>query len=322
MAIRFPEFDRSRLRLHKLADRQHDLSHTAISPLVPSSDVPAPYPAIARKIIQAKGLRASVVLMMGAHVLRAGVQRYLIDFMEKGRLSCIALNGAGVIHDYEFALAGATTESVARYIQDGRFGLWQETGRINDIVSDAAACGLGLGEAVGKVIEEEHFPGRDISILAAAYRFGIPVTVHVGIGYDITHEHPNFDGAAYGATSYKDFLRFAKVLENLENGVVMNFGSAVMGPEVFLKALAMVRNVAAQEGRKIVNFATLVCDLAELPPNYVQEPCKSNPQYYFRPWKTMLVRTVNDGGESFYVQGNHADTIPYLWNAVLNETKR
>jgi len=161
--------------------------------------------SVASKIIAAKKRGAAVVLMMGAHVLRSGVQRYLIDLMERGYISCIAMNGAGAVHDYEFALIGATTESVACYIRDGRFGLWQETGRINDIVSEAAKNDMGLGEAVGSVIEEERFPHRDISIFAAGYRPGIPVTVHVGIGYDILHEFPNCDGAAYGATSYTDF---------------------------------------------------------------------------------------------------------------------
>jgi len=175
---------------------------------------------------------------------------------------------------------------------------------------------MGLGEAVGRVIEEERFPHSDISVFAAGYRLGIPMTVHTGIGYDIVHEFPNCDGAAYGAASYTDFLRFAKILQLLEGGVVMNFGSAVMAPEIFLKALSMVRNVARQEGRQICHFTTLVCDLADLPDNYREEASKDNPYYYFRPWKTMLVRTVADGGESFYVKGRHAETIPALWTAI------
>jgi len=236
--------------------------------------------------------------------------------MERGYLSCIAINGAGVIHDFEFALIGATTENVAHYIREGYFGLWEETGRINDIVTLAAKNNVGLGEAVGHVIEEERFPYRDISILAAGYRLCIPVTVHVGVGYDIVHQFPNCDGAAYGKTSYIDFLKFTKALESLEEGVVMNFGSAVMAPEIYLKALSMVRNVARQEGRRICHFTTLVCDLVDLPDNYHNEPSKDNPYYYFRPWKTMLSRTVADGGKSFYVQGRHAETIPDLRNAI------
>ncbi|HEY8240509.1 MAG TPA: hypothetical protein VIH35_03640, partial [Kiritimatiellia bacterium] len=250
---------------------------------------------------------------------RSGVQRYLLDLMERGYVSALAMNGGAMIHDYEFSLIGGTTESVARYISEGQFGLWRETGRINDIVSAGARDGLGLGEAVGKAIEADAHPHREISVLAAGVRLGIPVTVHVGIGYDILHEHPNCDGAAYGATSYRDFLRYTKVLEKLEGGVVTNFGSAVMAPEVYLKALAMVRNVAHQEGRRVAKFSTLVCDLLDLPTDFYREAPRDSAGYYYRPWKTMLVRTVADGGESFYVRAPHAETIPQLWTCLSEE---
>jgi hypothetical protein len=255
--------------------------------------------------------------MAGGHVVRSGVQRHIIDLLEKGYISCIAMNGSVMIHDFEFSLIGSTTESVARYIRDGQFGLWQETGRINDIVNSAYAAGdAGMGSSVGRAIYEGDFPYKDLSILAACYRLNIPATVHIGIGYDIIHEHPNFDGAASGAASYRDFLLFAGMLEKLEGGVVMSFGSAVMGPEVYLKALSMARNVAFQEGREIRHFTTLVCDLYPLPDDLAKEACKDDPAYYFRPWKTMLLRTVADGGESYYVRGRHADTIPALWTAL------
>ena len=312
------KFDRSRLAVASLAERQHDLHISSIMPLEPVSTVEQAFRTVADKIVAAKAKRSAIVFMMGAHVLRAGVQRYVIHLMENGYINCVAMSGAGVIHDFEFAAIGATTESVTHYIRSGQFGLWRETGRINEIVAQAADEGRGLGEAVGRVIEEEEFPNRDISLLAAGYRLAIPVTAHVGIGYDIVHELPNCDGAAYGATSYTDFLRFTELLNRLEDGVVMNFGSAVMAPEVYLKALSMVRNVARQEGRRICRFTTLVCDLVDLPCDYhiVAEPDK--PLYYFRPWKTMLVRTVADGGESFYVQANHATTVPQLWTAITS----
>jgi len=317
----YRSFDTSRLHLYPLAVRHHDLALDAVLPLERSSDVHPTLRTIADRMLDARENGAAVVLMMGAHVLRAGVQRYLIDLLDRGMLSCIAMNGAGVIHDFEFALIGKTTESVRRYIEDGRFGLWKETGRINDIVRDAHRDGLGLGEAVGKAVREGGFPHGDISVLAAAHRAGIPATVHVGIGYDITHEHPNFDGAAYGAASYTDFLRFAAALERLERGVVMNFGSAVMAPEVFLKALAMVRNVAAQDGKSVRRFATLVCDLKNLPGDIRNEPSKDDPNYYYRPWKTMLSRTVAQGGESFYLRADHAESIPQLWTAVTEKDR-
>ena len=146
--------------------------------------------------------------------------------------------------------------------------------------------------------------------------WGVPVTVHVGIGYDIIHEHPNCSGAATGQLSYNDFLRLVTVVRDLENGVVMNFGSAVMAPEVFLKALSMARNAARQEGSGIQNFCSLVCDVRDLSGDLTREPPKTSPAYYFRPWKTMLVRVIQEGGESYYVRGSHAETIPALWTAI------
>jgi hypothetical protein len=237
--------------------------------------------------------------------------------MERGLVNHLAMNGAGPIHDWELALIGATTESVARYIQTGEFGLWAETGRINDIVHRGAALGVGVGEALGQAILDGPFPHKEISLLAAGVRLGIPVTVHVGIGYDILHEHPNCNGAAWGQASYQDFLIFAQAVTKLENGVILNFGSAVMGPEVYLKTLAMARNVAHQEGREIRRFTTGVFDLIPLEGDLRQQPDKSNPRYYYRPWKTILVRTVADGGESFYVEGDHRVTLPHLRQKAL-----
>jgi hypothetical protein len=253
---------------------------------------------------------------MGAHVIRAGVNRHIIDLLERGLIDHIAMNGAGAVHDYELARIGATTESVARYIRMGQFGLWRETGELNDWISEAAALSLGLGENIGRRIECSGFPHRDLSIFAAAYRAGVPVTVHTGIGYDILHEHPNCDGAATGAASYRDFLIFAKSIERLESGVLLNFGSAIMGPEVYLKALAMARNVACQEGREIRRFTTAVFDIVPIEGDHRTELPRTDPGYYFRPHKTILVRTVTDGGESFYFCGNHRATLPALWRLL------
>ncbi len=320
MAGRYPLFDRSALLVRPIGQRQHDLSAHKILPLAPVDAAHPELSEVAEQIVRARRRGAAVVLMMGAHVLRCGVQRYLIDLMERGLITALAGNGACAIHDYELALIGATTESVARYIQDGQFGLWRETGRLNDVIAAAASENMGLGEAVGREIEETNPPHRDISVLAAAYRLRIPFTIHVGIGYDIIHEHPNCDGAALGAASYTDFLIFTKVVEQLGHGVVMNFGSAVMAPEIFLKALAMVRNVACRRGENRAGFTMLVCDLHDLPAGYRREAPKDNPDYYFRPWKTMLVRTVADGGASYYVKGDHATTVPELWTAVPNRS--
>ncbi len=315
----YPLFDRSRLRIQSLSQRQHDLLLSEVLPLdatLPPFEHPS-LPVLGRRLVEAKQRGAARILLMGSHVLRAGVQRFLIDLMERGLINHIAMNGAGPVHDWELALVGATTESVARYIQTGEFGLWQETGRINDILR-AAAPDVGLGEAVGRAILEGNFPHKDVSVLAAGVRLGVPVTVHVGIGYDILHEHPNCDGAALGRTSYTDFLIFAETVTRLEGGVLLNFGSAVMGPEVYLKALAMARNVARQEGRSIRHFTTAVFDLVPLDDDYRRQAPKTDLRYYYRPWKTILVRTVADGGESFYIQGDHRITVPHLHQAAFS----
>lgn len=176
---------------------------------------------------------------------------------------------------------------------------------------------MGLGENLGRRLIEERYPHLDVSILAAGYRLSIPVTVHVGIGYDIIHEHPNCDGGKLGAASYTDFLIFARSIEHLEGGVVLNCGSAIMGPEVYLKALSMARNCARQEGRVINRIVTAVFDLVPVPSDIRKELGKNDPGYYFRPHKTILVRTVADGGESFYFCGDHRATLPALRRALL-----
>lgn len=315
----FPAFDRSRLRIQPLAQRQHDLDLSVVLPLdapLPAFAHPA-LPLLGQRLVEARRQGSAAILLMGAHVLRAGVARYLIDLMERGLLTHVAMNGAGPIHDWEFALIGASTESVARYIRTGEFGLWEETGRMNEVIGAGARAGLGLGEALGRAILDGPFPHKDLSVLAAGVRLGVPVTVHVGIGYDIIHEHPNCDGAALGQTSYQDFLILAEAVTRLEHGVLLNFGSAVMGPEVYLKALAMARNVAHQQGREIRHFTTAVFDLVPLEGDTREQAPKSDPRYYYRPWKTILVRTIADGGESYYVQCDHRVTVPCLHRAAL-----
>ena len=312
-------FDRSKLKLRPLSERVHDMTLAEILNLddeFPPLDNPN-LGQVAEHVAQAHRAGSQVILMMGAHVIKRGLSRFVIDLMERGIITHVGMNGAGPIHDFELALIGATTESVARYIQEGQFGLWEETGGINEAIKQGARDGLGLGEAVGRMIEEERFPHRQVSILAAGHRLRVPVTVHVGIGYDIIHEHPSCDGAALGAASYQDFLILAHSVSRLQGGVLLNMGTAVMGPEVYLKALSMARNVAHQEGRRINQFTTAVFDLLDLGPDYHREARKSEPHYYFRPYKTILVRTVQDGGESFYICGDHRATLPNLYRRVI-----
>lgn len=310
----YPEFDRRRLQLRPLAERTHDMDLATLIPL----DAPAPeplhpdLPAVAAAVRAARANDRPVVLMMGAHVLKVGLSLQIIDLLRAGLVTHVAMNGAGPIHDYELALVGGSTESVSRYIRTGEFGLWSETGQINEIVAAGYRQGLGYGEALGKAIAEGGFPHHDVSVAACCYRLGIPLTVHIGLGYDIIHEHPNCDGEALGGASYRDFLIFAEAVRRLEGGVLLCYGSAVMGPEVYLKALSMARNVARQEGEVIAHFTTAVFDLVPLGPELATEASKSDPRYYYRPFKTILVRTVSDGGTSYYIEGDHTATLPAL----------
>ena len=316
----FKKFDRSQLQLLPLSERTHDFTLEEVLPL----DGESPefkhknLSTIINRIVSARENDRPVILMMGAHVIKVGIQRFVIDLMERGLITHVAGNGACAIHDYEMAMIGATTENVANYIRKGQFGLWSETGQLNQIAIEAVKRGIGLGEAVGHTIQERDFPHKDVSIYAAGGRLGIPVTIHVSLGYDIIHEHPNCDGAAIGESSYTDFLVFTESISQLEGGVLLNYGSAIMGPEVYLKALSMVRNVAHRRDERIAHFTTAVFDLIPLGDDIDSEASKSDPRYYYRPFKTILVRTVNDGGESFYICGNHAVTMPALYRGVLD----
>ena len=322
----FKKFDRSKIKLLPLSERQHDLDLSVI--MDTDSAKPFDNPNIdklADDIINARKKGAAVILMYGAHVIRSGCAKFMIKLMEEGYITHFATNGAGSIHDFELALIGHTCESVAKYISEGQFGLWRESGIVNDALKEGAALGLGAGEAIGRYIYENNFPNKDISVLAAAYKNQIPATVHIGIGNDIIHEHLNCDGKVLGETSYTDFLIYAESISKLQNGVFLNFGSAVAGPEVYLKCLAMARNVAKQENREIFDITTAVFDLLPIETkdgdDYVSTPPKSDPRYYFRPWKTILARTVADGGKSYYIQGTHDVTLPALASRVFEKGK-
>jgi len=317
MPSRYPLFDRSQLTLLSLRDRAHDVH---LADVLDVGQRPAPFehpdlPTVAQAVRDARRRGAAVVLMMGAHVIKRGLSRYVIDLIRNGWVTLVAGNGACSIHDYELARFGASTESVARYIAQGQFGLWTESGELNDIVAQGDREGLGYGEALGRAVAEGPaavYPHKDVSIFAAAYEAGVPATVHIGVGYDIIHEHPNFDAAAFGSASYRDFLMYAHQAQNFEGGVVLCFGSAVMGPEIYLKALAMARNVAHRQGRSIRQLTSAVFDLVPLGGNLHAEAPKDSPEYYYRPFKTILVRTVADGGQSFYIRGDHQATLPAL----------
>jgi hypothetical protein len=315
---RYELFDRRAIQLRQLAERGHDLKVRDCLPL----DAPLPHyvhPEFGRivdAVVAARHGGRPVIAMIGGHPIKLGLSRFLVDLIERGVITHLATNGSGIIHDFELAFGDGTSEDVPKWIAEGQFGLWRETGWLNEIIAEAARRGEGLGEAVGRTIEEERLPHRDLSIAAAGWRCGVPVTCHVSVGSDIIHAHANCDGAALGAASYTDFLIFARGVQDLEGGVFLNIGSAVTGPEVYLKALSMARNVAHQRGERICHFTTAVFDLVDLPAEYRRgPPSKEHPLYYYRPWKTILVRTVADGGQSYYFCGDHRATIPSLWRA-------
>ncbi len=313
---RYRLFDRSRLQVRPLSERRSlvswgDLIYPDITP--PEASCPGGLPEVAAAVLEARRRGRPVILFFGGHVIKQGLGPVLADLVRRGFVTHLATNGSGLIHDFELARHGATSEPVPETIRDGRFGLWLETSELNRIVRSAASEGEGVGEAVGREIAMGSMPYPHLSVFAAAWQEGVPATVHVAIGQDIVHEHPNCDGAAWGAASYVDFLIFAAAVERLEGGVFLNVGSAVAGPEVYLKALAMARNAAAQQGRSIARFTTAVFDIIPLAENWREgTPPPDQPGYYFRPWKTILVRTVADGGRSYYVQGEHRVTLPWL----------
>lgn len=325
------EFDRKRLKILPLVERENKMTLADVKRLEDSICTKDLNPItkmdieiLAERLIQRRHRGRQVIWLMGAHVLRRGNSRYIIDLMKQGFLTHIASNMAVAIHDFELSHIGATLEDVEFYIKDGRFGNWEETGQyLNEAIFTGYKDGIGLGRAIGRMINSsssQEMPHREISIFNTAYELDIPITVHKGIGYDITDQHPAANFEAIGKTSGLDFLEFASAIFQLEDGVFLNLGSSVMGPEVYLKALSMARNVAGQEGREIKRFTTAVFDMVSLG-NWKEEPslvdykkpgAMSDSRYYFRPLKSVLVRTVKDGGESFYIQGDFSLTVPLL----------
>lgn len=238
-----------------------------------------------------------VVVMFGGHVIKVGLGPLLIQMMEEEIVGAVATNGAGSIHDFELALAGATSEEVAETIQTGRFGMAEETGSLmNRALEEEPSAGMGY--LLGKSIQEGAFPHRDVSVLAAAYRLGVPATVHVAIGNDVIHQHPAAKGALLGEATFADFRRFCSVVAQLEGGAVLNIGSAVILPEVFLKALTVARNL----GYRVANFLAADFDMIR----------------HYRPAENVVRRPTNLGGEGFLFTGHHEIMIPLVFASLLD----
>jgi len=316
-------FDRSKLKILPLAKRKNlytlDRIYKLTDPL-PEYSHPLLGEA-AKRMANAYLNKKQIIWMQGAHIIRQGNSRYIIDLMERGVIKHFATNGAAAIHDFEFALIGATSESVEENVQDGTFGNWEETGRyMNEAVIRGYKDGLGYGESIGRLIQNEEkgikFPYKDVSVFAAAYRLKIPATVHKSIGYDIIEQHPASDYAVVGGATGCDFLMYAESITKLEGGVLLNMGSQIMGPEVFLKSLSMARNLAIPEGREIRHFAVLNFDIKNYDdPHTVGK--MSDTHYYDRVKKTLLNRTVKDGGESFHIPGDFRVTIPNFYHEII-----
>jgi hypothetical protein len=253
---------------------------------------------LADSIVKAARSGKMILLGMGAHAVKVGLSPIIIDLMERGVIKGIAMNGAGIIHDSETAMAGKTSEDVSARLGDGTFGMAEETGRfLNEAIIEGARREQGMGTAVGAMLKREDFPYNRFSILARAFDLEIPVTVHVAIGTDIIHFHPNADGAAIGRTSHMDFRIFADLVSRLEDGVFINLGSAVIIPEVFLKALTLVRNIG--KGPRV--FTTVNMDFIK----------------GYRPMTNVVHRPTMEGGKGYNLIGHHEIMFPLLAAAVI-----
>ena len=273
--------------------------------------------AVVESIVTARRAGRPVIWMMGGHVIKSGLSRILIDLMRRGIVTHIAGNGAVSIHDFELALIGETSEDVAASLEDGTFGMADETGRLmNQAIKEGARDGLGYGAGIGRFIAENAalFPFRDVSVFFRAFASGIPATVHSTIGTDIIHQHPSVDFGALGMASGLDFRKFAASVSALDGGVFLNFGSAVTGPEVFLKALTIVRNL----GHHVKRITTANFDLISLGADYHGKVGYDDPTYYYRPRKNIINRPTSLGGHGYHIMGDHVVTIPSLRHRVLS----
>ena len=254
--------------------------------------------AVVASIAAATRKNKTIALGMGAHVIKVGLNPILIDLMQRGVVTAVAMNGAGIIHDLELAMQGQTSEDVAASLGDGSFGMARETGEfLNRAISTAGKTEIGLGQAVGDAILAADFPHQDKSLLAACARLNVPATVHVALGTDIIHMHPGFDAAAAGEASHRDFKIFASVVATLEQGVYLNVGSAVIMPEVFLKATTLVRNL----GSRLEDFTTVNMDFIR----------------HYRPLTNVVHRPTSGGGRGFNLVGHHEIMLPLLAAGVI-----
>ncbi len=253
---------------------------------------------IVTAIKKAKSKKRLILFMLGAHVVKCGLNPLLIDLMKNGFVGGIALNGAGAIHDFELAFCGQTSEEVDTAVRDGSFGMSRETAEfINGATKKAALDDAGLGKTLGKIILEKKLPFKNLSLQANAAKYRIPLTVHVAIGTDIIHPHPSCNGENLGKAAMNDFRLFIELVSRLEGGVVLNIGSAVIMPEVFLKAISTARNL----GYKVNNFTAVCLDMIK----------------HYRPLQNVVKRPTAKGGQGYYLLGHHEIMVPLLYRALI-----
>jgi hypothetical protein len=313
MKIPYEEFDVSGVRTYPLKSRKSK-AHVAefARPYQPGGNVAgliaslpsvlaaADFRAVVRAIGDARQADRAIIWGIGAHVVKTGLSPILIDLMERGYVSAIAANGAVIIHDFEIALAGATSEDVDEALGPGQFGMAEETATLlNKAIAEGARDRIGLGQAVARFLGERHPQFERYSIAAAAWRHGIPLTVHVAIGTDITHMHPAVSGAALGETSLRDFRYFTSAVARLAGGVYLNCGSSVILPEVFLKAVALARN----QGHPLDGLTTVNID-------FIRQ---------YRAVTNVVSRPTAHSGRGYSLTGHHEILIPLLAAALIDE---
>ena len=283
-----------------------DESFAAFLRALPDVLVARDFRAVVDAIVRAALNRRAVVVMLGGHVVKTGLAPLLLDLMRRGVVTHVAMNGSAAIHDYEVARFGATSEDVAAGLRDGTFGMADETGReMNEAFVAGMNAGQGMGEALGRALEARlDLSNPELSILLGAHRLGVPTTVHAAIGAEIIHQHPAANGAAIGDTSHRDFRRLAASLADLDGGgVVLNLGSAVIMPEVFLKALTIARNLDHGRPR---DFVSVDLDM----------------QRHYRPRMNVVQRPTLDSGRGYEITGHHEIMVPLLAWAVVDRLGR
>jgi hypothetical protein len=308
----FPPLDFSRIRTYPLRERDNKVhldqharpwrkggSFAEFFDALPKILVGADFRAIINDTVNAVRNKRPVLVMMGAHPIKCGLNPILVDLMRRGVISAVAFNGAGAIHDFELALIGETSEDVQRGLNDGTFGMAEETGRLmNAALAAGVKQGIGAGRALGENIVAGKFTNKQLSLLHQGVASNTPVTVHIAIGTDIIHQHPTTDGAVLGEATYLDFQKLAAVIAQLEGGVVLNIGSAVVMPEVFLKALTIARNL----GHTVDRFTSVTFDMIR----------------HYRPSENIVRRPTAKGGRGYYIVGHHELLVP-LWAAAVLE---